>query len=90
LLRVCEETARTQVDIVLNDKASFEVVFGVRCSELDWVSYWFGLLLGLEQFVELPYALLGFKQGVWDNKAFQVIVFILRLRIRQRARGARL
>lgn len=78
MLGVGEEATGAKIHIILDDEISLEVVFRVVTSDLDLIVCRIGLLLGFQNLVEMPSALLGLKQSVGNDKTIQIVVFLLR------------
>lgn len=72
---VGEEAAWAEIHVVFDDETSLKVVLGVGCGNLNLVGCRVGLLLGLQDLVEMPDTLLGFKQGIRNDKTFEIVIF---------------
>lgn len=79
VLGVGEQSARTEIDIVFDNEARFEIVFGIRGSDLDLTDCQVGPLLGFEYFVQLSSALFGFEHSTRNDEPLQFIFFFISL-----------
>ena len=81
MLGVGEETTGAEIHIILDDETCLKVIFRIVASDLHLIVCGIGLLLGFQNLVEMPSALLGLKQSVGNDKTVQIVVFLLCFRI---------
>jgi hypothetical protein len=81
MMSIVDEATGTELDIVVDDKTHLKVVLRIRFGWFRRFGIRLGILLGLEDLLQLPGTVSRLEESGGKNEPFQLVVIFLRLRV---------